>query len=127
VCSQIIQTERIFSESEGDRPGDKVCPFFTGMDQYTSGAYFYTVFLLYRNRHVRYNLLRNRGGRTNEGEPDMKVLMINGSPDRHGCIHTAMEIAAEEFASKGIETEEMIIGNKELYSVKDFRKSRNIG
>lgn len=34
----------------------------------------------------------------------MKVLMINGSPDIHGCVHTAMEIAAEIFRKNNVET-----------------------
>ena len=39
----------------------------------------------------------------------MKVLMINGSPDVRGCIHTAMQIAAEEFNKQGIEAEELVV------------------
>ena len=37
----------------------------------------------------------------------MKVLMINGSPDGKGCIHTALTLAAEVLNKEGIETEEM--------------------
>ena len=43
-----------------------------------------------------------------------KVLMINGSPDPAGCIHTAMEEAAAIFAEQGIETEELQIGNRDI-------------
>ena len=35
----------------------------------------------------------------------MKVLMINGSPDGNGCIHTALTLAAEVLTKDGIETE----------------------
>lgn len=44
----------------------------------------------------------------------MKVLMINGSPDTKGCIHTAMQIAAEVLQQHGVETEEIIVGNKDI-------------
>ena len=44
----------------------------------------------------------------------MKVLLINGSPDPHGCIHTALTLAAEVMNAEGIETEEIHIGNKDI-------------
>lgn len=44
----------------------------------------------------------------------MKVLLINGSPDAKGCIHTALAIAAEVLNKEGIETEEIQIGNKDI-------------
>ncbi|HAN57466.1 MAG TPA: flavodoxin family protein [Erysipelotrichaceae bacterium] len=44
----------------------------------------------------------------------MKVLMINGSPDVKGCIHTAFVEASQIFAKEGIETEEIIIGPKDI-------------
>lgn len=44
----------------------------------------------------------------------MKVLMINGSPDPSGCIHTAMSIVAETLHARGIETEEILVGNKDI-------------
>ena len=44
----------------------------------------------------------------------MKVLMINGSPNPKGCIAEAFAIAAEEFAVAGIETEQILIGNKDV-------------
>ena len=44
----------------------------------------------------------------------MKVLMINGSPDPKGCIHTAMQIAAQEFAKLGVEAEELRIGSMDI-------------
>ena len=36
----------------------------------------------------------------------MKVLLINGSPDGKGCIHTALTLAAEVLNREGVETEE---------------------
>ena len=44
----------------------------------------------------------------------MKVLMINGSPDPKGCIHTALTLAAEVLNAEGIETEEIQVGNKDI-------------
>ena len=44
----------------------------------------------------------------------MKVLMINGSPKPKGCISTAFDIAAEEFAAAGIEVERVMVGNKDI-------------
>lgn len=44
----------------------------------------------------------------------MKVLMINGSPDSKGCIHTALTLAAEVLNAEGIETEEIQVGNKDI-------------
>lgn len=44
----------------------------------------------------------------------MKVLLINGSPDAKGCIHTALSIATEVLNAEGIETEEIHVGNKDI-------------
>ncbi|MEE8885810.1 MAG: flavodoxin family protein [Eubacteriales bacterium] len=57
----------------------------------------------------------------------MKVLMINGSPDIHGCIHTAMEIASEIFKENGIETEEIIVGNKDIRGCIGCRRCKQTG
>ena len=57
----------------------------------------------------------------------MKVLMINGSPDVRGCIHTAMQIAAEEFNKQGIEAEELIVGNKDIRGCIGCRRCKTTG
>jgi multimeric flavodoxin WrbA len=57
----------------------------------------------------------------------MKVLMINGSPDTKGCIHTAMAIAAEVFKQQGVETEELIIGNKDIRGCIGCRRCKVTG
>lgn len=44
----------------------------------------------------------------------LKVLMINGLLDVKGCIHTAFVEASQIFAKEGIETEEIIIGPKDI-------------
>ncbi|MCI8870693.1 MAG: flavodoxin family protein [Lawsonibacter sp.] len=40
----------------------------------------------------------------------MKVLLINGSPHKEGCTHTALAQAAGQLEKRGIETEEFWIG-----------------
>lgn len=44
----------------------------------------------------------------------MKVLMINGSPNKNGCTGTALSIVAEALTKEKIETEVMHIGNKQI-------------
>ena len=44
----------------------------------------------------------------------MKVLMINGSPNPKGCISAAFDIVAEELAAAGIESEQVLVGNKDI-------------
>jgi len=41
----------------------------------------------------------------------MKVLMINGSPNKSGCTYTALSIVAEALAAEGIESEIVWLGN----------------
>ena len=53
--------------------------------------------------------------------------MINGSPDPKGCIHTAFAEAAKVFAENGIETEEIIIGNKDIRGCIGCRRCKTTG
>lgn len=57
----------------------------------------------------------------------MKVLMINGSPDAKGCIHTALTLATEVLNAEGIETEEIFVGNKDIRGCIGCRKCRELG
>ena len=57
----------------------------------------------------------------------MKVLMINGSPDLKGCIHTAMVEAAKVLNEQGIETEEIFIGNKDIRGCIACRRCKQTG
>ena len=57
----------------------------------------------------------------------MKVLMINGSPDSKGCIHTALTLAAEVLNAEGIETEEIFVGNKDIRGCIACRKCKELG
>ncbi len=42
----------------------------------------------------------------------MNVLLINGSPHKNGCTHTALSIVAAKLNEQGIETNIVHIGNK---------------
>ncbi|MBP3479732.1 MAG: flavodoxin family protein [Oscillospiraceae bacterium] len=44
----------------------------------------------------------------------MKVLLVNGSPRQHGCTHTALTEAANALNERGVETEIVWVGNKEI-------------
>ncbi len=44
----------------------------------------------------------------------MKVLLINGSPNREGCTYTALTHVAAAIESQGVETEIVWLGNKPL-------------
>lgn len=44
----------------------------------------------------------------------MKVLVINGSPNKNGCTGTALEDVVKTLNSEGIETEEIHVGNKDI-------------
>ena len=57
----------------------------------------------------------------------MKVLLINGSPDLKGCISTALKEAAKILNAEGIETEEIIIGNKVIRGCIACRSCKKTG
>lgn len=42
----------------------------------------------------------------------MKVLLVNGSPNKNGCTFTALSQVAIELEKQGVETEMFYIGNK---------------
>lgn len=44
----------------------------------------------------------------------MKVLLVNGSPNRNGCTYTALEEVAKTLEQNGIETEIFQLGNKAI-------------
>lgn len=41
----------------------------------------------------------------------MKVVMLNGSPNKHGCTYTALKAISEELSVQGIESEIVWLGN----------------
>lgn len=57
----------------------------------------------------------------------MKVLMINGSPNPKGCISTAFDIVAEELAAAGIESEQVMVGNKDVRGCIACSRCRELG
>ena len=57
----------------------------------------------------------------------MKVLMINGSPVPKGCIATAFDIATEEFAAAGVQTEQVVVGNKDIRGCIACGRCRELG
>lgn len=46
------------------------------------------------------------------GESKMKVLLVNGSPHKEGCTHTALSEIADTLAKEGIETEHFWVGTR---------------
>ena len=42
----------------------------------------------------------------------MKVLLLNGSPNEHGCTYTALCEVARVLEESGVETETLWIGNR---------------
>ncbi len=44
----------------------------------------------------------------------MKVLLVNGSPHKNGCTHTALQLVAEALAEDGVESQEFWIRNQPI-------------
>ena len=44
----------------------------------------------------------------------MKVLLVNGSPNRHGCTYTALREVADTLEAEGLETEIVSLGSKPI-------------
>ena len=44
----------------------------------------------------------------------MKALLVNGSPHKNGCTHTALQIVGDSLRENGIEVDEFWIGNKPI-------------
>lgn len=57
----------------------------------------------------------------------MKVLMINGSPNPKGCIAEAFGIMAEEFEAAGIESAQVLVGNKDIRGCIACMRCRELG
>lgn len=57
----------------------------------------------------------------------MKVLLINGSPNRNGCIFTALSEVAQTLNQENIETEILHIGNKDIRGCIGCRKCKTTG
>jgi multimeric flavodoxin WrbA len=57
----------------------------------------------------------------------MKVLLVNGSPNKNGCTNTALEEVANTLNNEGIETEIYWIGNKPVSGCIACRKCAEKG
>ena len=44
----------------------------------------------------------------------MKVILVNGSPDKNGCTYTALSEIAETLQKEGVESEIFWVGNKPI-------------
>lgn len=56
----------------------------------------------------------------------MKVLLVNGSPNKEGCTYTALSEVAKSLNSEGIDTEIFWIGNKPVGGCIACRKCAEI-
>ena len=54
----------------------------------------------------------------------MKVLLVNGSPNGHGCTYTALKEIEKTLRAEGVETEMFYLGNMRS-SVSGCRRRRN--
>ena len=57
----------------------------------------------------------------------MKVLLVNGSPNKEGCTYTALTEVAKTLNEEGIETEIFWIGNKPLGGCIACKKCKELG
>ena len=57
----------------------------------------------------------------------MKVLLINGSPNEHGCTYTALSETAETLQKPGIDTEILYLGKKPVAGCIACGKCRETG
>ena len=57
----------------------------------------------------------------------MKVLLVNGSPHKEGCVYTALNEVAKELNNEGIETEIFWIGIKPISGCIACHKCSELG
>ena len=57
----------------------------------------------------------------------MKVLLVNGSPNRNGCTYTALSEVASILENEGIETEIIQVGNKDIRGCTGCRRCKTTG
>ena len=57
----------------------------------------------------------------------MKVILINGSPNTHGCTYRALSEAAKTLNENGIDTEIIQVGNKDVRGCNACGKCRELG
>ncbi len=52
----------------------------------------------------------------------MKVLLINGSPNKEGCTYTALKEVADTLEKNGVESQIFHIGSKPVYGCTGCKK-----
>ncbi|WP_458407363.1 flavodoxin family protein [Anaerotignum sp.] len=57
----------------------------------------------------------------------MKVLLINGSPNGHGCTYTALKEIEKTLRAEGVETEMFYLGNKPISGCMGCRQCYTLG
>ena len=57
----------------------------------------------------------------------MKVLLINGSPDKNGCTFASLSVISGKLADDGIDSDIFWIGNKPINGCIDCHKCKTIG
>ena len=57
----------------------------------------------------------------------MNVILINGSPNSHGCTYTALEEVSRTLQQEGIDTEIIHVGNKAIRGCIGCRKCKTTG
>lgn len=57
----------------------------------------------------------------------MKVLILNGSPNKNGCTATALEEVALALQGEGIETETILVGNKDIRGCVSCNRCMELG
>ena len=62
-----------------------------------------------------------------ERKIDMKVLLMNGSPNAQGCTYTALREVAHALEEEGIESEIIHVGNKDIRGCIGCRKCKTMG
>ena len=57
----------------------------------------------------------------------MKVLLVNGSPNRKGSTYTALKQIQDTLMEEGIDSEIYHVGHKDIRGCIDCRKCSEIG
>lgn len=57
----------------------------------------------------------------------MRVLLVNGSPNKRGCTYTALREVGQVLEQQGIETEVFQLGNRPVYGCIACEACRNLG
>ncbi len=57
----------------------------------------------------------------------MKVLLVNGSPNKEGCTYTALREVADTLEKEGLETEILWIGREAVSGCRDCGGCRKLG